>query len=114
MMRALAFLPPGDIPAGFNALTIAIRQQNYLADFGDLLTYMEETWVAPMCPPDRPALVKFPPALWSVHTKTLTGQDHMNNKVKGWHMQINTFMGHSYLAFYIFLEELKKFFCAKD
>uniref|UniRef100_A0A914WSC2 MULE transposase domain-containing protein n=1 Tax=Plectus sambesii TaxID=2011161 RepID=A0A914WSC2_9BILA len=114
MIRALAFLPPGDIPSGFDALTSAIRQRNYLADFVDLLSYMEETWVAPMCPPDRPALGKFPPLLWSVHTRTLTGQDRTNNRVEGWHFKINTFMEHSHLAFYVFLDELKKFFRAEE
>uniref|UniRef100_A0A914VDQ5 FLYWCH-type domain-containing protein n=1 Tax=Plectus sambesii TaxID=2011161 RepID=A0A914VDQ5_9BILA len=105
----------GDIPSSFDALTSAIRQRNYLADFGDLLSYMEETWVAPMCsPPDRPALGKFPPMLWSVHTRTLTGQDRTNNRVKGWHFKINTFMEHSHLAFYVFLGELKKFFRAEE
>uniref|UniRef100_A0A914VXP2 MULE transposase domain-containing protein n=1 Tax=Plectus sambesii TaxID=2011161 RepID=A0A914VXP2_9BILA len=67
MVWVLAFHPLGNIPSSFDALTSAIQQRNYLVDFGNLLPYMEETWVAPMCPPDRPALRKFPPTLWSVH-----------------------------------------------
>uniref|UniRef100_A0A914WME3 MULE transposase domain-containing protein n=1 Tax=Plectus sambesii TaxID=2011161 RepID=A0A914WME3_9BILA len=113
MLRALAFLPPGDIPSGFDALVHVIRLHDPQNVFHDLLIYMEETWVAPLCHPGRPALGKFPPQLWSVHTQTLTDQERTNNKVEGWHNRINNFMEHSHLAFYVFLDELKKFFRAE-
>uniref|UniRef100_A0A914V780 MULE transposase domain-containing protein n=1 Tax=Plectus sambesii TaxID=2011161 RepID=A0A914V780_9BILA len=114
MLHALAFLPPGDIPLGFDALTQVISQHNHHSDFSELLMYMEETWVAPLCHSGYPALGKFPPLLWSVHTRMLTNEEHINNKIKGWHNRINNFMEHSHLAFYVFMDELKKFFQVKE
>uniref|UniRef100_A0A914WSZ3 MULE transposase domain-containing protein n=1 Tax=Plectus sambesii TaxID=2011161 RepID=A0A914WSZ3_9BILA len=114
MLRALAFLPTGDIPSGFDALAHVIRLHDPQNVFHDLLIYMEETWVAPLCHPGRPALGKFPPQLWSVHTRTLTDQERTNNKVEAWHMRINTFMEQNHLAFYMFLDQLKKFFRAEE
>uniref|UniRef100_A0A914WI06 MULE transposase domain-containing protein n=1 Tax=Plectus sambesii TaxID=2011161 RepID=A0A914WI06_9BILA len=82
MLRALAFLSPGDIPLGFDALAHVIWQHDPQNVFHDLLIYMEETWVAPLCHP-------------------------------AWHMRINTFMEQTNLAFYMFLDQLKKFFQAE-
>uniref|UniRef100_A0A914UTX6 Uncharacterized protein n=1 Tax=Plectus sambesii TaxID=2011161 RepID=A0A914UTX6_9BILA len=75
---------------------------------------MEKTWVVPMCNPTRPALGKFPPAIWSVHTRTLVDEDRTNNKVEGWHLKINSFMDSCHLSFYVFLDELNKFFRAEE
>ena len=110
MLRALAFLPPGDIRAGFDAIVNIATRHGHHADFADLFEYMLSTWVAPLCNPNRPQLGKFPPNLWSVHTRTFTGEDRTNNKVEGWHHKINEFMEYCHPTFYIFLDELKKFF----
>uniref|UniRef100_A0A914V3P4 MULE transposase domain-containing protein n=1 Tax=Plectus sambesii TaxID=2011161 RepID=A0A914V3P4_9BILA len=114
MLRALAFLPPGDIPAAFDAVVEMMRRYGHHADFAQLLKYMETTWVVPMCNPTRPALGKFPPAIWSMHTRTLLGEDLTNNKVEGWHLKINNFMDNCHLTFYVFLDELKKFFRVEE
>uniref|UniRef100_A0A914XDB9 Uncharacterized protein n=1 Tax=Plectus sambesii TaxID=2011161 RepID=A0A914XDB9_9BILA len=87
-----------------------MRRHGHHADFAQLLTYMEKTWVVPMCNPARPALGKFPPAIWSVHTRALLGEDCTNNKVEEWNLKINNFMDNCHLTFYVFLDELKKFF----
>uniref|UniRef100_A0A914WM44 MULE transposase domain-containing protein n=1 Tax=Plectus sambesii TaxID=2011161 RepID=A0A914WM44_9BILA len=47
MIRALAFLPPSNIPAAFDALVGVVRQQNCLNDFQELSDYVEKTWVRP-------------------------------------------------------------------
>jgi hypothetical protein len=114
MLRALAFLPPGDIRAGYDAIVDIVTRHGHHADFAELLDYMLSTWVAPLCNPNRPQLGKFPPNLWSVHTRTLTGEDRTNNKVEGWHHKINEFMEYCHPTFYIFLDELKKFFRAEE
>uniref|UniRef100_A0A914XJW7 MULE transposase domain-containing protein n=1 Tax=Plectus sambesii TaxID=2011161 RepID=A0A914XJW7_9BILA len=114
MLWALAFLLPADIPAAFDVMVQHIRQHHHEANFKDLLDYMEKTWVAPMCNPNRPMLGKFPPLIWSVHTHTLINEDRTNNKVEGWHLKINRFMESCHLSFYVFLNELKKFFWSKE
>lgn len=103
-----------NIPIGFDVLIHHIEQHRHYADFKEMMKYMEETWVALDCNLNRPALGKFPPKFWSVHTPTLTGEDRTNNKVEGWHLKINLFMEQYHLVFYVFLEELKKFFRAEE
>ena len=86
MLTALAFIPPIDVPKGFEIITEAHGQDLPF----ELLAYFECTWVgqriglAPRHNPDYPIY------LWNARTATLDLAPRTTNALEGWHQGLKS------------------------
>ena len=87
MLAALAFLPPIDVPRGFDTITeLELRYPTNESTIPlDYLIYFENTWVGrrvglgSRLPPD------YPIALWNCRTAALDLAPRTTNALEGWH-----------------------------
>lgn len=109
LLSALAFLPPAEIPAAFEALD---DQRDELAideSVAELYIYFEDTYIGR---PQRGGRGRrrplFPPEMWSVRQRTEDGIPRTNNKLEGWHRALQTMFDCAHPTIYRFLSGLLK------
>lgn len=110
-LAALAFLPPEDIPSAFAELLPFLPSDPQFTEF---LDYIDNTWVRGQLlsitsrGTERRSPVMYPPALWSVASRTELGIPRTQNIVESWHNRINTIIDRSHVGLYTLVEYLRK------
>lgn len=89
MLGALAFVPPADVEAAYEALIASPFYSDHAGEWEMLLSYIEATWIGTINRRKVRSAALFPVALWNHYDTTLEGGDRTNNIVEGWHNAFN-------------------------
>lgn len=109
-LPSLAFLPPNHVARGFES--IEERVDNLDEDIGErvrrLIFYFEDTYVGRVDRRGRRRAPPFPPAMWSVRTRTEEGVPRTQNKLEGWHRGIQTHFDGDHPSMWRFIAGLQR------
>lgn len=104
-IQALAFLPPAEIPKGFEILLKELPE-----DFLPIVSYLEEYYVLGRKKAGRKGVRTqplFPPSLWSVHQNVTEGLPRTTNLVEAWHSRWAKVVGAQHVGTIKMIEELR-------
>ncbi|XP_068130062.1 uncharacterized protein [Hyperolius riggenbachi] len=83
MIAALAFVPPPDLEAAVDAIKYDLKEE-----IRPILSWFSRVYIG-ICG-RRLRKPNFPPSLWSVYERTLTGLDRTNNNVEAAHRRLRS------------------------
>jgi hypothetical protein len=99
---ALAFLPPNDVPQGFDDLYSSVPSQ-----LEPLLDYFEDNYIGRRRPNGR-ATPRYPIELWNMRERTLQNAMRTNNNAEAWHRRFNSVIDCEHPSLWIFIQSIQK------